>query len=98
MGILDGSIDVDETTASVNKIEVYPNPFYNSLNIKCSSTEHEYINVEILTSNGELLFMNKYQNKNGRVKILGLDYLNTGIYFVKVITNNNIDTYKILKL
>ncbi len=90
--LLPCNVGIDEV--GVNELfEVYPNPAENFIAI--SSPEDLNYNVLLLNSLGELI----YQEENIVSNYIQLDIADrsSGVYFVKIITDNNQHVYKILK-
>ncbi|MEM0518640.1 YCF48-related protein [Aequorivita flava] len=72
-------------------VALYPNPVTDILQI---SGNKEIKSVEVYSVNGQRLM---FKNLNAMQGEINLNSLATGIYFAKVITNNAIGTYKIVK-
>ena len=66
---------------------MYPNPFEDVLNI---TTEHTISNIEIYGADGRKVMESKE-------KSIHTQRLTTGMYFVKVYTNQGIETFKTIK-
>ncbi|MBC3757285.1 T9SS type A sorting domain-containing protein [Hyunsoonleella sp. SJ7] len=75
-----------------NKLQVYPNPFVNSVN--WSSQKNEIYNIKLFSQNGKLIFEKTTSENN-----LNLSSFNSGIYFfvIKESTYGNKWVYKIIK-
>jgi hypothetical protein len=86
---------IEDQTNSTNNLLVYPNPAQNTLTIDLQNIEIE--NCIILDSIGQTV----YCNANGfgaKHKIqLNISNLSTGVYFVKVRSNNGFYTAKFIK-
>lgn len=76
---------------SLVDIALYPNPVTDILNI---SSKTEITSVEIYNVNGQLLKNISLKAMQGEID---LNSLTTGIYFAKVIANNAMETFKIIK-
>ncbi|MFO8066103.1 MAG: T9SS type A sorting domain-containing protein, partial [Bacteroidales bacterium] len=63
-----------------NNISLYPNPAKTSLNI---SSDMIIIELHILNISGELVYKETVNNKD---HVLSLDGLNSGMYFVRILT------------
>lgn len=75
---------IDENQLSRN-FKSYPNPVNNEITLESTSTE--MINtIDILNTQGELLYSSKVQQTN-QVK-LNLGFLNSGIYLIRLNSNN----------
>lgn len=75
---------------NISKVSVYPNPAVNKLNIQ-SKTKIKSISVFSLNGNRVLSIKNNIENT------INLSKLNTGIYIVKLETNNGYQFKKIIK-
>jgi uncharacterized repeat protein (TIGR01451 family) len=86
---------IEDQTNSTNNLLVYPNPAQNTLTIDLQNIEIE--NCIILDAIGQTV----YCNANGfgaKHKIqLNISNLSTGVYFVKVRSNNGFYTAKFIK-
>ena len=78
---------VSNRTLGDNKIEIYPNPTKEKLNISGLETGEK---IQIFSSTGSLI--NEIQ-ANRNIESISLEEYNSGIYFV-VISNNNLITRK----
>jgi hypothetical protein len=73
---------------------IYPNPVYNDITIDLQKY-YNNVEVEIFDINGKEISTLQYQNLN--MIRLKTDYLQNGIYILKLNTEDNILRYKILK-
>jgi hypothetical protein len=76
----------------VERLELYPNPFSTSLNIKIENKEGEELNIKVLNGIGTIVYQATQRVINNFVS-LDLNTLESGFYFV-VIGNR---TYKVIK-
>ncbi|WP_127844656.1 T9SS type A sorting domain-containing protein [Psychroflexus aestuariivivens] len=80
-----------ENFEDLNTISVYPNPVQNKLNFE-NPKQINLDEVQIFNIKGQLV--KRFTNiKNS----INLDNLNKGVYFVKVKSEENIQTFKVLK-
>lgn len=84
--------DIDE-----NKLKVYPNPFDENINIKFSSSKDGHFNIEIHDVLGKTLFNKKMEVTLGTNNFNFDFYAPSGIYFMKIKTNNESIVKKIIK-
>ncbi|MEM1327409.1 MAG: T9SS type A sorting domain-containing protein [Bacteroidota bacterium] len=94
---LDGSheyspIQVVQLEGKQNEVMIAPNPFSDFFHI--SHTEQQAIEVEVYTAKGALLARQSYTDNNVMVNTSGLA---SGIYLVKVKTQDRITTHKLVK-
>lgn len=76
---------------AVNKIEYYPNPVKDILNI---ASKKEISNVVIFDLSGKKVHTQSINNKQAQINI---SHLNSGIYIVKAELNGETKSFKIIK-
>ncbi len=74
------------------KVSVYPNPVYNSLNIKAPELIQD---VKIYNLQGMLIYDRKYNDNDVIINLPG--HLATGIYQVVIQTETTQQIFKIIK-
>jgi hypothetical protein len=84
-----------EDNENQNLINAYPNPFGNYLNVEL---EPEYKEIEICNLKGLTVYSQKLTQNNNQILKIELDNLNSGIYFLKIKTNDNYLIRKLIKL
>jgi hypothetical protein len=85
--------NVTSVNSQKNNIQVYPNPFKNTVSVNGGNQQIE--TVEIYSISGSLI---KKQNITGNGQEIELSELKSGIYFLKINTPENESTIlKILK-
>lgn len=77
-------------------INIYPNPIVNWMNIDLGILNSKSITVKISDLNGKLLY-NKIETKANSYLQIDLTNYNKGMYIVQIITDNQKQTYKIIK-
>ncbi len=99
----DITIVTGDTEINKNKILAYPNPFKEYVNIEIPAnltTNNEDINVQILSVDGKLIktIDQKTVLKDGKFTIQWAPEFDVegGIYFVKIITESDLRTLKIM--
>lgn len=75
-----------------NYVEIYPNPAENDINI--ITTEDGIYDIELINSLGNIIHTKQLSGTNDTVN---MNEFKSGIYFLKIIHNNNFQTIKILK-
>lgn len=88
------SFTTETLSMSQNAIEgfmVYPNPATNTLNLTAKININE---VTIININGQSVFSKSINAMQSQIDI---STLNSGIYFLRVTSNKNSGTYKIIK-
>ena len=77
-------------------IMIYPSLVKNECTISFSSEVMEEVLVQVVSSNGQLVF-NEYKDVTNGKTIINLSNLSTGVYYVKVNSKNNNYNSKIIK-
>lgn len=75
---------------------VFPNPVQNQLFISTSGLQMNYIAVKIYNLSGKLILSETYKAINNQLKV-DLSKLSNGLFFVKLVTDQDTYNYKILK-
>ncbi len=88
------STSAPSIVAENSKIDVFPNPVSETINLNFSDNKSENINISVLNLQGQLLY-NVTQTSN-ELKIDVSSYPK-GLYFVKVKSDENVITEKIIK-
>lgn len=76
--------------ATIDTIEIYPNPVKNEIHIK--SETNPVINIEIFDINGKLVL-----TKKNNLDTIIVNKLPSGVYFIKLYTQNNNTSWKFIK-
>ena len=74
-----------------NRIALYPNPVTDMLHI---SAKTEITSVEIYSLNGQQLIQKELHSFQGDIDV---KKLSAGIYYARIIANNAIETFKVIK-
>ncbi len=88
-------IPITATTLSSDSIEIistisiFPNPASDV--VKITDLENELVKIEVYNVNGQKVI------SKSNTKILKVDALKTGIYFVKIFTKKGVSTIKLIK-
>ena len=69
-------------------ISVYPNPNNGIVNVDLNNTEATYANIVIFDANGKMVYSNNIINMTQNKVQIDLSNEASGMYFIKVITNN----------
>jgi hypothetical protein len=85
-------ISFSSPTVSAVKLQVFPNPFENNIQIICNENLQSIAVFDVLGKEIERK-LNIQQNQT----IIDLKHLKTGIYILKVHVNNGVQTLKIVK-
>ena len=81
-----------------NTIKVVPNPFRNKFDILNTTDYRGVTQLELMDVNGRLLLSKSVNYLDSRYEWSNLDFLNEGVYFVRVAQGNNVQLQKIIKL
>lgn len=93
-----GGIDENEQS----RLNVYPNPFTETLNIEFFPKGSEMINLEIYTLNGERVFSREIQGQTNTLQSISWNpksdwkSLSQGVYFVKLTQGESITVKKVI--
>ena len=91
-----------ESHSSINQIQIdnlniYPNPSRDIFNIEFSSSFTQNLQVRIINSIGEVIFIDKLERYIGEyTKQIHLTNNAKGIYFLEIETNNGMINKKLL--
>jgi uncharacterized repeat protein (TIGR01451 family) len=77
------------------EMEVYPNPVFDNLYIELANIRSENLNVQILNGIGQTVWSNKFTS--GTKLSVDMSSFMNGMYFVKLINNENCLVKKIIK-
>jgi len=87
-------IEFSQTTAAVspkiNDISLYPNPAHDTFYLNFSNARNH--KIELIDLQGRVLSQSKNQEQLAKIDIKGMK---PGMYFVKIVDQNNIQTMKI---
>jgi hypothetical protein len=84
-----------------NEIDVFPNPFNDEIRIAYNSPDTHSVSIELYDIAGKLLYSKKNINRKygfNYFHVDGLQKLNYGIYFLRIYSNAEIATKKVLKV
>jgi hypothetical protein len=97
--LISGGFDTDNISEP-NEIDVFPNPFNDELKIAYNSPDTHSVSIELYDIAGKLLYSkSNITRKYGLnyFRVGGLQNLNIGLYFLKIYSNKDIATEKVLK-
>ncbi len=93
IGAFEYSISLSANDYEITNIKVFPNPAYENLYI--TSQNKNIVSVIINNVLGKQVMSN--ENLNNISSIISLKELQSGLYFVKIITHSHSETFKIIK-
>jgi len=83
------STGFNEMTDSDN-LQIYPNPNHGTFHIKVQNLNNEDLSIEIFNINGQAVYKNQFNKTVRTTEKIDLSYCSKGLYFVKVLNENNI--------
>lgn len=94
--------DCYENTSNSSSIddinfEVFPNPFKYWINISSNTSLVKYSNFEVYNLNGQYVNGGKIVVSNANTIKINLAKLKSGIYILKINSNNDSKEFKIIK-
>ena len=90
--VVRGTLSTDEFTA--NAFSVYPNPSSSVFNIKMKQSNT--FDFEVYNISGQLIMQTKSINPTGNSYALDLSEYASGVYFLKLTSNNTSTTKKLV--
>lgn len=85
----------NETVCKTNPVKIYPNPTNDEINIEFNQPQNSPVNVSIINSNGKEIFNKEFKNYVNSIKISGLK-AKKGVYFIKLVTENEVILEKLI--
>lgn len=89
-------VSVFEKPQSLTKINVFPNPVNNHLNIDLQSFDNELVKLEIFNVNGQLIRV--FESTKNDIETIDISDLNNGNYLLKVTADDKVAVERITKL
>lgn len=80
-----------------SNIQVFPNPTNGNVSISFGLENQQNAHIRVLDLNGKLMFSTKFYNVMMNTEEVKLEELMSGIYFIQIILNSEVRTFKILK-
>lgn len=99
-GFVEGTVvvGIEELSHIVSNFEVYPNPASNRANINLVLESNESVTLQIIDISGKVVRNRDYGQLNGAYTLpIGLNDLESGIYFVNLLIGNQAITQKLIK-
>ena len=87
------TLSVEEIAGAKNQFTVFPNPFYDEINI--TSKSKKIRDVELLDFSGKLIKQTSVNNLSDYV--LKVENLPTGTYLLVVVSENGRESFKVIK-
>ena len=95
----DRNLDVvcPDLSSGNRELQVYPNPTSMNMIVKLNGVKQNFVKVELFNQFGLLLFSSQYEMNIENSFNLDLQLLTHGIYFLKVITDNEVFNKTVIK-
>lgn len=92
-------VSIEDIEGKISKVNILPNPFSDNIFVTFSLSEKTIIELKLVTINGRVIKYSVAQKEPGKhsIEISDLEKLPSGIYFLKIKTNNNFMVKKIVK-
>jgi hypothetical protein len=87
---------VEDLWANKNAINIYPNPFTHTLQIDLSKLNHPITKIILINSMGQLISEEDITDKKELISIQ-TEALARGLYFCRIMMNNDMLNYKLVK-
>ena len=96
-------LDTGENPTTNIKEKIYPNPFFNELNISIYSAKNQKIEINIFKVTGERIYYQRIPITRGNTILrlndkINLAELPSGIYYVQIRTSEKNISYSIIKI
>lgn len=90
---------IEENSNSVNAFSLYPNPFINSITITCNSNQKQLVYVSLIDISGREVFAeNKLLESNSNTFTIKPEtQLAKGLYVLKIVSNSQSSSIKVIK-
>jgi hypothetical protein len=91
------SVNQTKQTDVLNTM-VYPNPVLDQIHVQFELLKSSKVNITLMDIQGKLIQTLDMGMKSGNVQmVLNAEHLNKGAYFLRIETQNGINTYKLMK-
>ena len=88
---------VENHCGFVNSIDVYPNPSSENISVDFNTEKAENLKIQMIDLNGKLIREADLGSVNGNVKYsLSADGIAKGTYFINVISNEGLESKKVI--
>jgi len=97
MSVLCPELKIEELTLSENSLQVYPNPTQSSVTVKGSFIKGEKYQLEIFDFAGKRIKSVSYTNLNAGSTSIDFSGLPDGIYNLRFVSSQNVQTGRVIK-
>lgn len=92
------STEITTPIKNTTKLNIYPNPVHNNLNIEfIAEDQNSIINIEVLSIDGRLIYSNRVNSGQSGNHSINTSTWMQGLYLLRVRNGNEITTNKIIK-
>ena len=88
---------IDENIDTKVKVKLYPNPASEQINLQFETATDKEILLYMLDSQGKLIKTDRIEESSTE-KIINLEDLPAGVYYLRMIKGNLVNVYKVVKL
>ena len=89
-------LKVSESNMNASKINVFPNPGNGIYNLNLNLERSQSVNLELFNENGQNIYSEKMNYSANSTNTLNLSSFAKGVYYLKIISDNNIFNKKII--
>jgi len=98
-GYVEGTVvvGIEELSHIVSNFEVYPNPAQNQANINLDLKSDQQVSLKIIDLSGKVILSKNYGRLNGTYDLpIGLNGIESGVYFVNLLIGDQAITQKLI--
>ena len=77
-------------------VKIYPNPNSGLFYLEALSLDAS-LEIQVFNLQGEMLFVNSFNQKDGEIQLVDIQNYPNGIYFVKIINDDKVINLKLVK-
>jgi hypothetical protein len=88
---------IEDKFADLVKVNVFPNPVNESINIQFENAIDKEISISLLNAEGKLVKTDQIET-TALIKIINLQDLAAGVYYLRLTKGNLVNVYKVVKL
>jgi len=90
------SLGINNIDATNNSLNIYPNPNNGQFKIELNLENYNNANLNVYDVYGKLVISESYNNIKSINKMYNFNNLQSGIYFIKVISNDKVYSEKFI--
>ena len=90
-------VNTPEIDLYIDNVQIFPNPSKDLFNIKFNSLVSQNLEVRIINSIGEIVYIDNIKNHIGEYRnSISLEEYSKSIYFLEIKTNNGVINKKVI--